>query len=102
MSIFLNFPFLFSHLAKVRSWKIFSICSNVGENVCVGGLEGVRGEREKQRQRESTSELATCDCAVTVSVVYSTDQTLLGTTLRLGKVWFGWLKKCYSSDVCIT
>lgn len=70
---------------------------------CVwGGLEGVRGEREKQRQRESTSELATCDCAVTVSVVYSTDQTLLGTTLRLGKVWFGWLKKCYSSDVCIT
>lgn len=34
MSIFLNFPFLLGHLAKVRSWKIFSTCSSV-EKVCV-------------------------------------------------------------------
>lgn len=68
----------------------------------MGRWRVLEGGRETETERESMSELATSDCAVTVSVVYSTDQTLLGTALRLTKTWFGWLNKCYSSDVCIT
>lgn len=67
----------------------------------VWGEGGWGRERERQRWRASMSELTTSECVVTLSAAYSTDSALLGTALRLAKVWFEQLTKCYFSDVCI-
>ena len=115
MSIFLNFLFLFGHLAKVRSWKIFSTCSRV-EKVCVCVCVCV-WERERERQRERQRDRETqrqregerekwFSCIW--RHVYTSKHGLfngldpLGTALRLAKDRFGQLNECYFSDVCIT